>query len=98
MTRYRVQSPHDERPSKIDLENTEICRSKYNSASNLSPKNTISRPDLLEMIQCISKALHVHITKCTDREEKVYIDAFSEILYPLMSGWDTVKKKTLPTS
>jgi len=78
----------------VDPHRAHIKRTKYSSTSTLFLEGTIIKPDLLEILQCISKALSFHISKSTEKDHKSYCDTFDENSYPLMLGWDTIRTPT----
>lgn len=69
---------------------TQVRRTKYSSTSTLYIQGTIVKPDLMEILQCIAKALSFHITRGSGIGQKAYCNTFDENNYPLMMGWDTV--------
>jgi len=82
------ENTEEKREDKTRL--SSIRRTKYSSTSTLFLEGTITKPDLFEMLQCISKALSYHINKGVATCHKAYYDIFNENFYPLMIGWDTV--------
>lgn len=58
-------------------------RNKFNSTSTLYATTTISKPDVDELLHCMSKALLFHIEKGCRLSDKKYYDIFNEKLRPL---------------
>jgi hypothetical protein len=58
-------------------------RAKFSSTSTLFLATTMSKPDVEELVHCMSKALIFHIEKGAKITEKIYFDIFDERLLPL---------------
>jgi len=58
-------------------------RAKFSSTSTLFLATTMSKPDVEELVHCMSKALIFHIEKGAKITDKIYFDIFDERLLPL---------------
>lgn len=58
-------------------------RAKFSSTSTLFLANTMSKPDVDELVHCMAKALLFHIEKGAKVTDKIYFDIFDERLLPL---------------
>lgn len=58
-------------------------RNKFSSTSTLFLINTMSKPDIDELLHCMAKALLFHIEKGAKVEDKIYFEIFDERIYPL---------------
>jgi len=75
-------------PKVAMLTRSESPNPKFNSTSTLFMTTTLSKPDLLEVLHCVSKATHFHLLKGEDKSEKVYFPLFDERTHPLMKEFD----------
>eukprot|EP01125_Pyxidicula_operculata_P012987 TRINITY_DN4277_c0_g1_i1.p1 TRINITY_DN4277_c0_g1~~TRINITY_DN4277_c0_g1_i1.p1 ORF type:complete len:311 (+),score=58.17 TRINITY_DN4277_c0_g1_i1:35-967(+) len=65
-----------------------LSKQKFNSTSTIFMKDAIKAPDQIEIIKCLSKCLHWNIKACESKENKIFIEIFSEEKYPLGDGGD----------
>lgn len=63
-------------------------RVKYSSTSTLFVTDSLSKPDLSELLRNFAKALYFHIEKGCSMHNKTYYNIFSEEVYPLTEDPD----------
>mmetsp|Transcript_29318 Transcript_29318/g.73755 ORF Transcript_29318/g.73755 Transcript_29318/m.73755 type:complete len:250 (-) Transcript_29318:68-817(-) len=61
-------------------------RYKSNSTSSLYIKDTLSAPDIEELLRCVAIALYYHIEAGHNASHKTFFDIFSEEKFPITKG------------
>jgi len=67
-------------------------RTKYSSTSTLFVNDSLSKPDLEEVLRNLAKALFFHIEKGCNMRNKIYYNIFNEEIYPLTEEPDLDNK------
>jgi len=60
-----------------------IVRNKYSSTSTLFISDTISQPDVEEVLRCMAKKLLAYIKVGAAECQKTYFDVFNEMIHPI---------------
>jgi len=63
-------------------------REKYNSTSSLYIKESISKPNIHELLRCMSVALLYHIQNGEEAREKRYVEIFNEEKHPISKHYN----------
>jgi len=63
-------------------------RVKYSSTSTLFVTDSLSKPDLSELLRNLAKALYFHVEKGCNMRNKTYYNIFSEEIFPLTEDPD----------
>jgi len=82
---FRVPTLEQVQPVKNSLKSP---RTKYSSTSTLFVTDSLSKPDLDELLRNLAKALSFHIEKGCTMRNKIYYNIFSEEIYPLTEDPD----------
>jgi len=67
-------------------------KEKYNSTSSLYIKESITKPNIHELLRCMSEALLYHIQKGEESGEKRYVEIFNEEKHPISKYYNGYNK------
>jgi len=72
-----------------------LKRNKYSSTSTLFVANTISKPDVDELLMCMARAILFHVQRGASSVQKTYYEYFDETRHPVFK--EPVDFKRLPS-